>query len=207
MVEGTRTAIVATGRHRALPSSDMGSDLGPMVTAAVGGDQGAWNSLVDRFAGLIWTVARSFRLSAADAADVSQVTWLRVVEHLGTVRDPDALAAWIATTARREALQLLRRRREVPVDDLTWIDAADDNDRAPDRRLVRDDRDRELWEAYQRLPVRCRTLLRLLVIEPAGSYAAVSAALDMPIGSLGPARGRCLDALRRELRTSEEVTR
>jgi RNA polymerase sigma factor (sigma-70 family) len=178
----------------------MHSDLAPTIAAAVAGDQVAWNRIVERFAGLVWTVARGFRLSAADAADVSQVTWLRVVEHLGALREPDALAGWIATTARREALQLLRRQREIPVDGATWADEADISAPAPGQRLLRDERDRELWAAFQRLPVRCRTLLRMLVIEPAGSYAAVSAALDVPVGSLGPARGRCLDALRRELR-------
>src|SRR4029453_9232756 len=103
-----------------LPCMTMQSDLGPLIAAAVAGDQDAWNRIVDRFAGLVWAIARSFRLSAADAADVSQVTWLRVVEHLDALRDPQALAGWIATTARREALQLLRRQREIPVDDARW---------------------------------------------------------------------------------------
>lgn len=196
------TAVVAR-----LPCMTMQSDLGPLIAAAVAGDQDAWNRIVDRFAGLVWTIARSFRLSAADAADVSQVTWLRVVEHLHALREPQALAAWIGTTARREALQLLRRQREIPVDDARWADESDDSVPAPGQRLLRDERDRELWDAFERLPVRCRTLLRLLVIEPAGSYAAVSAALDVPVGSLGPARGRCLDALRKELRISKDVTR
>lgn len=192
--------LVAPGHCGPVPSTVMHSDLAPTIAAAVAGDQVAWNRIVERFAGLVWTVARGFRLSAADAADVSQVTWLRVVEHLGALREPDALAGWIATTARREALQLLRRQREIPVDGATWADEADISAPAPGQRLLRDERDRELWAAFQRLPVRCRTLLRMLVIEPAGSYAAVSAALDVPVGSLGPARGRCLDALRRELR-------
>jgi RNA polymerase sigma factor (sigma-70 family) len=199
-------AVVAREHRCPLPSTDMQSDLGPVIAAAVAGDQDAWNRIVDRFAGLVWTVVRGFRLSAADAADVSQVTWLRVVEHLDALRDPDALAAWIATTARREALQFLRRQREIPTDDERWSDEADDNAPQPGQRVLRDERDRELWAAFERLPMRCRTLLRLLVIEPAGSYATVAAALEVPIGSLGPARGRCLASLRRELRISEGVT-
>jgi RNA polymerase sigma factor (sigma-70 family) len=184
----------------------MQSELGPLIAAAAAGDQDAWNGIVDRYAGMVWRIVRGFRLSAADAADVSQVTWLRVVEHLDSLREPEALGAWIAVTARREALQLLRRQREIPVDDTRWDDEADDSAPAPGQRLLRDERNRELWAAFQRLPMRCRTLLRLLVTEPMGSYAAVAAALDVPIGSLGPARGRCLDTLRHELRLSEGVT-
>jgi RNA polymerase sigma factor (sigma-70 family) len=199
-------AAVASGHGRRLPSTVMQSELGPLIAAAAAGDQDAWNGIVDRYAGMVWRIVRGFRLSAADAADVSQVTWLRVVEHLESLREPEALGAWIAVTARREALQLLRRQREIPVDDTRWATEADDSAPAPGQRLLRDERNRELWEAFQRLPMRCRTLLRLLVTEPMGSYATVAAALDVPIGSLGPARGRCLDTLRRELRLSEGVT-
>ena len=180
---------------------------GTVIAAAVNGDQDAWDTIVERFSAMVWRIARGFRLNAADAADVSQVTWLRVVEHLDALREPDALGAWIAVTARREALQLLRRRREIPVDDTMWTEAADDDAPAPGQRLLRDERNRELWDAFQRLPLRCRTVLRMLVLESPGSYAAVAAALEVPIGSLGPARGRCLDALRQELRLTEGVTR
>ncbi len=185
----------------------MQGDLAPVIAAAAAGDQAAWSRIVEHYAGLVWRVARGYRLSAADAADVSQVTWLRVVEHLDALREPQALGAWIATTARREALQLLRRRREIPVDDTLWAFEADDDAPAPGQRLLRDEENRELWAAFQRLPQRCRTVLHMLVVEPVGSYAAVAAALDVRIGSLGPARGRCLDALRHELKQPERTRR
>src|SRR4051794_3498545 len=85
------------------------SGLAPLVHAAAGGDEAAWNALVDRFSGLVWAVARAHRLGAADAADVSQTTWLRLVENLTRLRDPEAVGAWLASTARREALRVLRR--------------------------------------------------------------------------------------------------
>jgi RNA polymerase sigma factor (sigma-70 family) len=185
-----------------LGSLCMQSDLGPVVAAAAAGDQAAWDTIVERFSGLVWAIARGFRLSAADAADVSQVTWLRVIENLESLRQPAALGAWIATTTRREALQVLRRRREIPVDDAAWADVVDDREPPPGHGLLRAERDRELWGAFDRLPVRCQALLRLLVVDPVDSYAAAAAALEIPIGSLGPARGRCLAALRHELQFS-----
>jgi RNA polymerase sigma factor (sigma-70 family) len=178
----------------------MGGDLATLVSAAADGDRDAWDAIVTQYSGLVWTVARSFRLSAADAADVSQATWLRLVEHLNEVRDPDALGAWLATTTRREALALLRKRREVPMSGAETPDPPDDGD-APWQRLLSDERDGELWRAFHRLPQRCQALLRLLVIEPTDSYAAAAAALDVPVGSLGPTRARCLATLREHLRT------
>lgn len=194
--------MIAASGVRTLPSPTMRSELRPVIAAAIDGDEDAWNTIIDRFSALVWRVARSFRLNAADAADVSQITWLKVVEHLDALREPDALGAWIAVTARREALQLMRRRREIPVDDTMWTDLADDDAPGPGQRLLREAANRELWDAFHRLPQRCRTVLRMLVVEPPESYAAVAAALDVPIGSLGPARGRCLETLRHELRTT-----
>lgn len=177
----------------------MEPDPTSVVTAAAGGDRAAWDALVDRYADLVWAVARGFRLGTADAADVSQATWLRLVEHLHDIRDPAALGSWLATTARREALALLRRRREVPFGEDGAEDVVDDRQPPPWDALMADERDRELWRAFGRLAPRCQSLLRVLVIEPMASYAAAASALDVPIGSLGPTRARCLAALRREL--------
>ncbi|HKS99462.1 MAG TPA: sigma-70 family RNA polymerase sigma factor [Rugosimonospora sp.] len=178
-------------------------DAAGLLRSAAAGDQGAWDAIVARYAALVWTVARGFRLSAADAADVSQATWLRLVERLDQVRDPEALGAWLATTARREALNLLRKRRDLPVAevDVNTDGGAEDEQAAPWRRLVTADRDNELWQAFTRLPARCQEILRLLVIDPAESYAAAAAALAVPIGSLGPTRSRCLASLRELLRS------
>jgi RNA polymerase sigma factor (sigma-70 family) len=179
----------------------MEPDPTSQVAAAAAGDRDAWDAIVARYADLVWAVARSFRLGSADAADVSQTTWLRLVEHLGDVRDPSALGSWLATTARREALALLRRRREVPLPDDDRVDLVDGRpDAIPGQALLDSERDRELWRAFQVLQPRCQTLLRLLVIEPLDSYAAASTALGVPIGSLGPTRARCLAALRQQLR-------
>src|SRR5262245_56865641 len=104
----------------------MEPDNGSLLVAAADGDQGAWSTLDDPYADLVWTVARSVRLDQADAADISQATWLRLVEHLRDIRDPAQLGSWLVTTARREALALLRRSaRAVPTGDSWRLDGAD----------------------------------------------------------------------------------
>src|ERR1700716_3960402 len=88
-----------------------------LVAAAAGGDEGAWSELVDHFAGLVWSVIRGYRMSAADAADVSQTTWLRLAEHIHKVREPERIGAWLATTAGRECLRMIRQSQgAVPSD-------------------------------------------------------------------------------------------
>lgn len=177
----------------------MGRSPGSLVCAAAQGDQRAWDALVDEFASLVWNVARAHRLSDADAADVSQTVWLRLVEHLGRLRDPDRVAGWLATTTRNECLALLRRgSREVLPGDETPA-GPDPAVPAVDLRLLTEERDTALWQAYSRISERCQTLLRLVLADPPLGYDEISVVLDMPIGSIGPTRGRCLRELRRQL--------
>ncbi len=176
-------------------------DAGDLVRAAAGGDQAAWRGLVRRFAALVWAVTRSFGLEPSDAADVSQVTWLRLVEHLDRLHDPDRVGAWLATTARRECLAVLRRRGRSAIpagDDATFERVAADVP-PPTQRLVAAERDVVLWTALRALSERCQRLLRVLMADPPPPYDAVSAALEMPMGSIGPTRARCLTHLRRHL--------
>lgn len=168
-----------------------------LVRRAAAGDQRAWNELIDEFAGLVWGIARAFRLSDADAADVSQTTWLRLVENLDRLQDPSRVGAWLATTARRQCIQHLQNTARV-------IPRGDDLPEAisgapePGAELLTGERDQALWAALERLPDRDRRLLRMLMADPAPSYTEISAALDMPIGSIGPTRARALERLRRE---------
>ncbi|MEX1007268.1 MAG: sigma-70 family RNA polymerase sigma factor [Acidimicrobiia bacterium] len=176
-----------------------------LVTAAANGDVDAWNELVERFAGMVWAVARSHRLSAADAADVSQTTWLRLVEHLGRIEQPDRVGAWLATTARNESLRVLRMaKRTIPSSDEAVFSVGSVDDVSADTRLLTDERDGQVWAVFNRLPVRCQLILRLLIGEEALSYRDLAQALEMPIGSIGPTRARCLEHLRR-LATSSGI--
>jgi RNA polymerase sigma factor (sigma-70 family) len=166
-----------------------------LLARAAQGDQGAWNELVDEHSRLLWSVARSFRLDAADANDVVQTTWLRLLEHLDRIEDPSRLIGWLVTTARREAMRVLRRSgRERPVMEDTVLDRPDEGPPV-DSALLQDERNRALWEAFARLNEKCRQLLRVAVTHPQ-AYDEISEALGMPIGSIGPTRRRCLTQLR-----------
>ena len=179
-----------------------------LVLAAAGGDQRAWSELVDRFSGLVWAIARAHRLGQADAADVSQTTWLRLVEHLDTLRDPDHVGGWLATTARHECLRVIRRsNREVPDDTLgDESDPSGDPVPSPESVVLSNERRTMLWQSLGRLSQRCQLLLRALAAAPQPSYADVSAALAIPVGSIGPTRARCLEHLRRELHSQHSLS-
>jgi RNA polymerase sigma factor (sigma-70 family) len=168
-----------------------------LVASAARGDSSAWNSLVDRFAPLVWSICMRYKLSRTDAADVCQNVWLRLTEKLDTIRDPAALAGWLATTTGRECLALLRRRdREV----LSAMETefADDVDRTdPDRAVLRIEREQALLAAFAELPDNARLLLRLLMEDPPRPYREISATLGIPVGSIGPTRARYLERLRR----------
>jgi RNA polymerase sigma factor (sigma-70 family) len=172
-------------------------DIAHLVRAATAGCQQSWNELVERYAGRVWAVARAYRLRAADAADVSQTTWLRLVEHLPRLTNPERVGAWLAITAQRECLRIIRlSARERPDDTVSDVPASAVD---LDHELVIEERDAALWHAFSRLPPRDQALLRLLVEDPAPSYEEIGAALDMPIGSIGPTRIRALERLRREI--------
>ena len=146
---------------------------------------------------MVWAVARAHRLCDADAADASQATWLKLLEHVGSIKDPAALGGWLATTARRECLRILRNAARVD----PLADAPETADGGPglDARLLAGERDAHLWRAFEALGPRDQALLRMLAADPAPSYEEIGAALDMPIGSIGPTRARALARLRRAI--------
>ncbi len=173
-------------------------DVASLVVRAADGDQAAWSALVDTFGGLVWATARACRLDGPDAADVFQTTWLHLVESLDRIRDPERLAGWLATTARRESLRVCRGSARLVAcpDELpdTLSDRCD-----PDARLIAEQRTIAVRDALDRLAPRDRALLRMLATEPAPSYATIGAALGMPVGSIGPTRARALMRLRATL--------
>jgi RNA polymerase sigma factor (sigma-70 family) len=174
-----------------------------LVRAAGTGDQSAWDSLVERYSGLVWHVARGHRLGHADASDVAQTVWLRLVESLPRLREPAAVGGWLATTARNESLRLLRRSgREVVEADLDLEGTPADDAYSPESVVESNERRDLVRSALGHLSLRCQTLLRALAYGPENSYADISAALDMPVGSIGPTRGRCLDRLRQGLQAN-----
>jgi RNA polymerase sigma factor (sigma-70 family) len=174
------------------------TSLSRLVHDAKLGDHRAWDALVARYGGMVWAVARAHRLGDADAADASQATWLKLLEHVGDVKDPKALGGWLATTARRECLRILRHSARVdPLADVGGRDAIADGGPELDEGLLTSERDDHLWCAFETLAPRDQALLRMLAADPAPSYEEIGAALGMPIGSIGPTRARALVRLRR----------
>lgn len=174
-----------------------------LVAAAASGEDRAWDELVRRYTPLVLSVIRSYGMSRADAADVNQTVWLRLVEHLGRLREPMALAGWLATTTRRECYRLLRAGRRTqpfdPYDDSVGahFDASMLVDTAsPDEQLLRAERYQALREGFGQLSARCQRLLSLLVGEPPASYRQIGEEMGMPVGSIGPTQARCLQKLR-----------
>lgn len=176
-------------------------DVALLLASAANGDQSAWNVLVERYNSLLWSVARAFRLDADDAADVVQCTWLKLVEHLDRIDDPERLPGWLATTVRRECLQLLRRtKRAGTTPDTDMLDEIADAAPPVDHTVLLAERDTALWRAFATLGEQCQRLLRVLMASPPPAYAEVAEALGMRIGSIGPTRQRCLARLRKAVR-------
>jgi len=180
-------------------------DVARSVASAASGDPTGWDALVGQFGGLIRAIAHAHGLRDAHAADVAQATWLKLFEHLHDVREPGRVGAWLATTARRECLRVLRdgtRHRPLEVEALEG-----ESPDVPGEEMLVAERDRGLWHAFKRLRPRDQVLLAmLLVAEHRPSYEEISEALDLPIGSIGPTRARALDRLRQQLEHDGTLT-
>jgi RNA polymerase sigma factor (sigma-70 family) len=164
------------------------------------GESQAWDELVGQFAGLVWSVARTYRLGRAATDDVVQTVWLRLAEHCGRIREPERLAAWLATTTRNEALRMIRQSaRTTASGDDRLFDGGDATSPSMDERIIdRDDRT-EVMAAFRELSPDDQQLLRLLCTVPPLDYETIAEMIGRPIGSIGPTRARCLERLRRLL--------
>ena len=180
----------------------MEQDVSPvtaLVVTAAAGDQQAWRELVDRYAPLLVSVIRGFRLTPAETEDVAQTVWLRLVEHLDSLQEPRAIPGWLVTTARRESIRYLSSQHHRRMSDPLNADqppvAADVPD--PDEGLVRSERHQVLLAGLAELPSRQRELLLLLMNDPQPSYDEINRRTGIPVGSIGPTRARALERLRR----------
>ena len=174
-----------------------------LVRRAAEGDRQAWERLVDQYARLIWSITGDFRLVESDAADVAQTTWLRLLEHIDRIQYPDRVGSWLAATARNECLRsIAARKRVVLAQDDEVLTGVVSSSPEVDERILADERDQVVRDALSRLPGRWQRLLELLMADPTASYADISSELDLPVGSIGPTRGRCLARLRVLLQAS-----
>jgi RNA polymerase sigma factor (sigma-70 family) len=179
------------------------ADVAELVRRAADGDRQAWERLVDQFARLIWSITADFKLVESDAADVAQTTWLRLLEHFHRIEYPDRVGSWLAATARNECMRsLAARKRLVLAQDNEVLTGAVGSEPEVDERILAHERDQVVRDALSRLPKRWQRLLELLMADPPASYAEISDQLGVPVGSIGPTRGRCLAQLRVLLQAS-----
>lgn len=204
-VEARLRRTLRAAEHAALappvaPSPAVGQPVSVLVSRAAGGDHEAWNEIIDRYASLVWSICARYGLDRQDIDDVGQSVWLLLAEHIGDLREPAALPGWLATTTSRECLRVLRMARRAgqlampPEDPKGLADVA-----TVDAELLIAERNAAIRAAFADLPRGCQQLLSMLIADPPYSYAEISAALGIAVGSIGPKRARCLDRLRRAI--------
>jgi RNA polymerase sigma factor (sigma-70 family) len=181
-------------------ASETGAGLAAQIAADLiayrDGNGRAMTALVRRVTPLLWHVARGFRLDAASAEDVAQNTLLAFVRHSHEIAEPHAALRWLIVTARREAMRAAANRdRTELVDDAARTVPAPEADQ-PERVVLASATQRVLWRNVAKLSERCRQLLRVIAFAERPDYATLSNALGMPVGSIGPTRGRCLAKLK-----------
>jgi RNA polymerase sigma factor (sigma-70 family) len=179
-------------------SRDVASlDIARLVRRAAAGDKHAWERLVDQYNRLIWSVTREFKLVESDAADVSQTTWMRLIEHIDRIEHPERVGSWLAATARNECLRSLAARKRLVLahEDVTF-DGPAEHEPEVDEALLAQERAGIVREAMAHLPHRWQRLMEMLMADPPVSYAVISDELGLPVGSIGPTRSRCLARLR-----------
>jgi RNA polymerase sigma factor (sigma-70 family) len=172
-------------------------DVGLLLRRVIEGDQRAWDELVGRFGGLVWSIARGYRLGAL-TDDVVQTVWLRLAENCDRIRDPERLAAWLATTTRNEALRVSKKQaRMLSVGDVPEV--VDNTVSSLEELITDDDTLVQVMQAFAKLSPADQNLLRLLCSVPPLDYATIATMIDRPIGSIGPSRERTLARLRKLL--------
>jgi RNA polymerase sigma factor (sigma-70 family) len=169
-----------------------------LLRAARSGDRSAWEQIVARYTGLVRSVAAEFRLQESDTADVVQNTWLRLFTHAASIREPEKLAGWLATTARREALGLIRRARPEVASEAVG-DGLPAQGHSPEDVVIIAETRAAVRAATDGLTERRRILLDALFYQPPHTYEEVSRRTGLPVGSIGPTRGRALRELHRRL--------
>lgn len=177
-------------------------DVAEVVGRAADGDQLAWERLFDQYARLIWSMTRDFKLVESDAADVFQTTWLRLLEHINRLDHPARVGSWLAATARHECLRSLAARKRIVLMPEEALADGEAHGPAVDERLLAQESTEAVRAALSRLPTRWQRLLGMLMADPPASYTEISDQLGLPVGSIGPTRGRCLERLRVLLQAS-----
>jgi RNA polymerase sigma factor (sigma-70 family) len=176
----------------------LAAQAGALLRRYRDGDEDSLGDLIALLTPILWHTVRAQRLDRDAAEDVLQTTWLALVRSTSTIAEPNAVLQWLLVTARREAWRVVRHADRVEARELDPDELTTTPDLVPDQVLDRADQ-RRLWQHVQELPERCRRLLRVIAFADRPDYASVAEWLGMPIGSVGPTRGRCLAKLRAQL--------
>jgi RNA polymerase sigma factor (sigma-70 family) len=176
--------------------SDRTARMAELLEAAKGGSEDALAQITAELSPMLWNVARAAGLAAADAEDVVQTAWERLLYHLADIRVPQALIGWLVVTTKHEAWRIRSSGRRQRPADQEWLTAIPDDAAGTEEQILLDEQQRALWRAVGRLSAQCQELLRIVAFIPRPDYQSVSAALGMPVGSIGPTRGRCLEKIR-----------
>lgn len=164
------------------------------------GDRAGFNDLVELLTPLLWHTVRSQGIDRVAAEDVVQTIWMRLLHSSSSIRDSQAVVKWLLTAARREAWRVSKRTRtEVVQDREEDAGVPVQRQAGPEELVLRDETQRQLWEHISTLPERCRELMRVIAFADRPDYALIAESLGMPVGSIGPTRGRCLAKLRQTL--------
>lgn len=185
-----------TDRDSDRVDTDSVDDLGSLLQEISDGDPAAWEEIFHRYGKLVSTTVRSFRLQEADALDAVQMTWLRLAENAHRVQFPDRLGGWLATTARRECLHILRQVKLISnLVDLPPETVADPSV-GPEQCVIDADTAQNLRKLVAELSPRRETLVWMLFTDEPCSYAEVARTAGIPAGGIGPTRARALRQLR-----------
>jgi RNA polymerase sigma factor (sigma-70 family) len=177
----------------------LASRAAALFSAFRAGDEAKMAELVGLLTPILWHTVRAQRLDRESAEDVLQSVWLALVRSAESINDSQAVLQWLIVAARREAWRVVKREDRTEARDFEDDEFVAPRFDRPEEVVLRSDGDSRLWQHIARLPERCQALLRVIAFADRPDYAAVAESLGMPVGSIGPTRGRCLAKLRAQL--------
>jgi RNA polymerase sigma factor (sigma-70 family) len=177
----------------------LASRAAALFSAFRAGDQAMMGELVELLTPILWHTVRAQRVDRQSSEDVLQTSWLALVRNADSIADPQAVLQWLIISARREAWRVVKREDRVDPKDFEADEVVTPERELPEEIVLRSDGSSRLWQHIEHLSEKCRALLRVIAFADRPDYAAVAESLGMPIGSIGPTRGRCLAKLRLQL--------
>ncbi|MEO6998108.1 MAG: sigma-70 family RNA polymerase sigma factor [Terracoccus sp.] len=172
----------------------LGTRAGQAFAAYVNGDRERLSELVDIVTPVLWNAARSQGAASGTCEDAIQTAFLQLVDRAGSINEPAAVLGWLVVVVKREVWRIGRgSRREIGVEEVPEPPAQQLD---PEVQSILSERQRVLWHHISNLSPRCQELIRVIAFADRPDYAAIAVALGMPVGSIGPTRGRCLQKLR-----------